>query len=78
MQSPDPGRDRSLDPGALLIVLLEGRLCLTLARGFQCLVLLLRAQRQKAPVAPGTLCLQRTGRQWVVEKRTLKAVRLCQ
>jgi hypothetical protein len=55
VQSPDPGRDRSLDPSALLIVLLEGRLCLALACGFQCLVLLLRTQRQKAPAAPGPM-----------------------
>jgi len=39
MQDPDPGRDRSLNPGALLIVLLEGRLGLANASRCKGLVL---------------------------------------
>ncbi len=61
VQSSDPGRDRSLDAGALLVLSGEGRLRLAFASRLQCLVFLLRAQREKPPAAPGTLCLQRTG-----------------
>src|SRR3954452_4539979 len=60
-QSSAPGRNRSLDAGALLVLFGEGRQRLALASRCKGLVLLLWAQRQKPPIAAGTLCLQRTG-----------------
>lgn len=61
MQDPDPGRDCALDAGALLILLLEGRLSLTLSGRCKGLMALLWAQSQEPRIAAGTLCLQRTG-----------------
>ena len=61
MQDPDAGRNRSLDPGTLSVLLREGRLRLALASRLQRLVFLAGSQRQKAPAAPSTLWLQGTG-----------------
>jgi hypothetical protein len=61
VQDPDPGGDCSFDAGALLVLFGECRLRLTLASRCKGLMFLLWAQRQKPPIAAGTLCLQRTG-----------------